>query len=320
MPRTSLIHCAAFAVLLSFHGKTLAQNRANDADGSDSYRLKLQVDEVVLTFHASDAQGLPVNDIKADEIKLWDNGKPPRRIVAFNALLDRPIRIGILIDSSESMTHTMPLNKAIAERYVQQLLRPKSDEAFVGDFGYTSETVQSWTNDPSLLLKSIRNVTVGRMNPIGGTAIFDAVFRACFYGFGKVDDPTATGNLILLFSDGEDNAGQTTLLEAHRACQRSNTTIYAFQVPPDSRQFSPVPKNLRELVEGTGGHLFPADDTDEAILNDLRTIESEIRNQYRQVYNPASLKRDGSFHEIEIQPPDRVATIEVRPGYYAPAQ
>jgi hypothetical protein len=63
--------------------------------------------------------------------------------------------------------------------------------------------------------------------------------------------------------------------------------------------------------------VFPADETPDAIWNDLKRIESEMRNQYRLVFTPANLKRDGAFHSIELQMPDRVDQVEVRSGYFA---
>jgi Ca-activated chloride channel homolog len=109
-----------------------------------------------------------------------------------------------------------------------------------------------------------------------------------------------------------------SLEEALGACQRSNTVIYAFRDEPDSSHYFTGPKLLAYLAPKTGGRVFPADDTEDSIWSDPKTIESEMRDQYRLVYSPASLKHDGSFHEIELQPPERVARIEVRSGYYAP--
>ena len=317
MCRTWIIRGVAVIVLFWYAWQTHAQTGPNAEQSSSIYKLKLSVDEVILTFHATDAHGLPINDLKPGEIKIFDNGIAPHRIVAFDSLIDRPVRAGILLDTSASMQQTLPGNRLVAQRYAQRFFRQQSDQAFVMDFGYSSEIAQSWTSDSSLLSQDIRNVKQGKMNPLGGTAVLDTIFRACFYGFGKVD-PTATGNFILLFSDGVDNASHTSLEEALGACQRSNTVIYAFRVPPDSDNYSTGPKLLADLTSKTGGRVFPADDTEDAIWNDLKTIESEIRNQYRLVYNPANLKHDGSFHEIELQPPDRVSSIEVRSGYYAP--
>lgn len=319
MPRICGICISVVTALVSCFSQAFAQSAPNTDGSAQNYTLKLPVDEVVLTFHASDAEGKPVNDIRSSEVRLWDNGAPPRRIVTFDALLDRALRVGILIDTSESMKPTLALNKAIAQRYIQRLFRRKSDDAFVEGFGSTSRTIQPWSDDPSLLRQGIQGARIGAMNPVGGTAVFDAIFRACFYGFSK-SNPTATGNIILLFSDGEDNAGQITIQEALRACQGSNTAIYAFYVPPQPGAALPGPKNLRALSSRTGGRVFFADDSEEAIWNDLTTIESEMRNQYRLVYKPANFKHDGSFHEIEIQPPDRVTRVEVRTGYFAPVR
>src|ERR1700722_11928804 len=189
---------AALAFLLSGWA-AIAQVANGDGHDTEDYKLKLAVDEVVLTFHASNAHGMPINDLKREEIRLRDNGEAPRRIVAFEVLTNRPMRAGILLDTSDSMQRALGLNKAIAEQYVKRLFRQQSDVAFVGDFGYASEISQAWTNDSSVLSRGIRDVREGRMNSVGGTALFDAIFRVCFYQFGKLD-PASTGNFILLFS------------------------------------------------------------------------------------------------------------------------
>lgn len=287
--------------------------------GRGGYRLKLPVDEVVVTFHAADAHGLPVNDLKQSEIKLWDNDLPPRRIVAFDSVLNRPIRVQILIDTSESMAGVLPRVKQIASMFAQRMFRQTTDRAQIVDFAYASAVAQPWTNNQQSLQRSISGLRQGARNPVPGTAIFNAIFQACYYGFGKAD-PVSTGNGILLFTDGEDTAGKVSSEEALRACQHSNVTIYAFRVRSATTLDSTGPKTLAELASKTGGRVFAEDDSDNAIWSDLTSIESEMRNEYRLVYDPANLKHDGSFHEIEIQPPDRVGRIQVRSGYFAPTQ
>ena len=281
---------------------------------SSSYKLSVTVDEVTLTFHAADAHGLPVNDLKLSELKVLDNEKPPRRILAFDSLQDFPIRAGILIDTSESMNEYLSSNRAIAIQYAQLLLRQQTDQAFVMDFGYVSRIIQPWTSDPVTLTNGVHKVIAGRANPLGGTALYDTIFRACFNEFGKIDT-AASGNFILLFSDGEDNASHTSLQEAVNICQHSNTAIYAFRAEPKSG-FSSGPKTLADLASQTGGRLFFDDDSEAGIYNDLRTIEADLRNQYRIIYNPAELKHDGSFRRIELRTPERVNSVNIRSGYY----
>ena len=296
---------------------SFAQTKPDSDQPQSGYTMRLSVDEVVLTFHATDSRGLPINDLKASEVRVVDNGAPPRRVISFESLVNRQIRAAVLLDTSESMQQGLATSKLVAEYFAENIFRQKSDQATVLDFGYASEFVQPWTDDQAALSRSIQNVRLGRMNPLPGTAIVDSVFRACFYGFNKVDS-SATGNFILLLSDGEDNAGRTSLEEALRACQRSNTVIYAFLFPSNPDRPSTGPHSLRDLATQTGGRVFPADDTPDAILKDLRIIESEIRNQYRLIYNPANLLHNGAFRPVELKLPDRVNKVVVRAGYFAP--
>ncbi len=281
------------------------------------YTLNASVDEVILTFHPTDAQGLPIHDLKADEVTIRDDALPPRRVVSFVSLQDRPIRAALLLDTSQSMQFALRTSKELASTFLKNTLREASDQAMIMEFGNSSDFLQSWTGDRLFLDRSIQNVRSGRMNPLPGTAIFDTVFRACFYGFKDVN-PGATGNFILLLSDGEDNAGHTSLDEALRACQRSNVAIYAFLIPDRAHHASTGSQTLRSLATQTGGQVFAADQTPETILSDLKIIESETRNQYRIVYNPAAFRHDGKFRTIQLHLPDRVAGVVVRSGYLAP--
>ena len=103
-----IIRGVAVVAILSLSGQGEAQPRPDTDQGSGTYSLKLSVDEVVLTFHATDTHGLPINDLKVDEFRLLDNGVAPRRIVAFDPLVDRSVRAGILLDTSESLERALP--------------------------------------------------------------------------------------------------------------------------------------------------------------------------------------------------------------------
>ena len=307
--------------LLAFalcNGARCADAQANAAarQSAAAYSLSVSVNEVSLSFHAADVHGLPVNDVKLDELSLLDNGKPPRRIVAFGSLRDFPIRAGFLMDTSESMEGYLPRNRAIAIEYAQRLLRQQTDQAFVMDFNTQSGVTQPWASNTALLTAGLRSFVANERSHSGGTAIFDAVYRACLNQFGRLDR-TGTANFILLFSDGEDNASMASVRDAIDVCQRSNTAIYVFRAQPEDG-FSSGPKTLAELAAKSGGRVFYDDDSDEEIYKDLRVIEADLRDQYRLVYNPAELKHDGSFHRIALLGPERVASIVVRAGYYAP--
>jgi Ca-activated chloride channel family protein len=275
------------------------------------YHLSVSVDEVILTFHAADAHGLPVNDLKLSDLTLLDNGIPPAKILDFQLQQNFPIRAGILIDTSTSMSAHRFRDQSIATQYAQQLLRQQTDQAFVTHFDRTSHAIQSWTSSPAALTAAIHTTTHG--DPIGGTALFDTLYAACRYQFGEIDH-RSSGNFILLFSDGEDNASFLDLETAVDMCQRTNTAIYAFSPNPSS----PGIPTLAQLTAQTGGALFHDDASAADIFTDLRTIESNLRNQYRLVFRPAALAHDSAFHPIVLATPDRVATLTIRAGYYAP--
>lgn len=318
-----LAYAVVFSLLPLCAGSAVAECQASEQQSARptdaaSGPLRVNVDEVVVTFNAIDSNGLPVPDLKAGELRIRDNGVAPRRIVAFDQLTDRPLRVGVLLDTSESMQPALSSSKAIAEEFIKQLFRPAVDAAFVASFATASDVLQKWSGDPASVAVAVQTATQ-KANRLPGTALFNAVFQACSSSFMSVD-PTATGNLLLLFSDGEDNSGLTTSDEAARACQKSNTQVFAFLSTSSPGRASTGPKTLRDLASKTGGEVFEAADSNDALWHDLQQVESEMRNQYRLVYNPAELKHDGAFHEIELQTPDRVSRVVVRSGYYAPSR
>jgi VWFA-related protein len=290
-----------------------------DADAATSYRLAVPVDEVVLTFHATDAHGLPVNDLKAEELTLLDNGKPAKKIVEFRSSGNRAIRAGLIVDTSESMMKHLGSDRGIAIQYAERLLRQQTDQAFVMEFERVTRILQPWSSDPKLLTAGVGAIALGGGRPYSGTAIFDTLYRACRYQFGAIDS-AASGNFILLFSDGEENASSMSLKDAVDMCQRSNTSIYAFRADHAEGAGSTGPETLAELTQQTGGRVFHDDGTEDEIYQDLRTIEEDLRSEYRLVYRPAAFKHDGAFHSIVLEVPDRVSRVAIRSGYYAPVR
>lgn len=288
-----------------------------DLQNAKSYGLSVSVDEVLLTFHAADTHGLPINDLKLEELSLVDNGKPPRKILSFQSVRDLPLRAGILIDTSESMQQDLAGNQAISIKYLQRLVRQPTDLAFVMKFGPVAEIAQAWTGDSNALAAGIRRFTATRTSHLHGTALFNAVYQACLNQFGHIDR-AGSGNFILLFSDGEDNAGNTSLKNVIDQCQHTNTAIYAFRTDTKVSFGSAGPKILADLASQSGGRVFNANESDAEIDSDLRMIEANLRNQYRLIYRPAELAHDGSFHRISLRAPERVDNIVIRSGYYAP--
>ncbi len=306
------------AICMLFGLRTAGQTSSATEQSAASFHLNVAVDEVSLTFHAADAHGLPVNDLKLGELSILDNGTAPMRVLVFQALENLPIRAGILMDISESMNANRGVDRAIAIQYVQQLLRQETDQAFVINFERLATIGPGWTNNPYELANGIRNRDVGESRRVHreGTAIFDTVYEACLNQFGHLENAT-TGNFILLFTDGEDNASRIPIEKAVDICQRANTAIYAFRPAPNFGDAAGA-KMLTELTTKTGGRMFYDDDSQTEIDKNLRSIEANLRTQYRLIYGPAELKADGSFHRIELKTPPRVESVTIRSGYYSP--
>src|SRR5882724_1456699 len=200
MPQPRILCSLLISVVFANVGRTDAQTSIAEQQSAQSYGLRVSVDEVILTFHAADAQGLAINDLKLDELTLSDNGKPPRKILAFQSLQDLPLRAGILIDTSDSMAQDLTSDAVISTKYTQRLLHRPTDQAFILKFGALSEITQPWTSDTNALAAGIRRFAATRTNQIRGTALLNAIYQACLNQFGHIDHP-GTGNFILLFSE-----------------------------------------------------------------------------------------------------------------------
>jgi VWFA-related protein len=274
---------------------------------------------VSVPFHVADFHGVAIADLTLADMRITDNGKAPKQIVSFEVYRDLPIRGGVLIDTSRSVLENLRRNQQISTDYVRQFMRRtagngQNDEAFVMRFDFETRLVQDWTADGDVLAASIRNVAADHESRLGGTAIYDAVYTACRDQFGKVANG-ATGNFLLLFSDGLDNASHTRIEDDVDICQQTNTAIYIFSGAAKS-MFIEGQRTLTDLAEQTGGRIF-FEQTTSGVRDDLRLMEANLRTQYRLVYKPAKLKADGTFHRIKLESPSRGGVITARSGYYA---
>jgi Ca-activated chloride channel homolog len=316
MPRHRRKYSTRLSVMLSMISilpVAIPQTAKAPATAADPYTLNVAVDAVSLTFHAADFHGTPMDDLKLDDLRILDSGKKPRRIVSFEVHHNLPVRFGILMDTSRSMLEYLHRNQAIANEYVTQLLHKQTDRAFLMRFDSETRVLLDWTGDGDVLTASLHNVASDHASRLGGTALFDSIYKACRDQFGTAS-PLA-GNFILLFTDGIDNVSHARLDDDIDICQKANTAIYIFSAEPKSF-FSNGQKTLNELAAQTGGVIF-FDQTQQTIWNDLRVIDANLRSQYRLVYKPGNLKRDGSFHRIKLDSPTRGGVIIARSGYYA---
>ncbi len=297
--------------LLPWTGGTAQAPDAED----QAYKLSVAVEEVNLTFHAVDGQGRPVTDLAASDVEVFDGGRRPRQIMSFEGLTRLPVRAGLLFDTSRSVLGDLGKSQQVASLYATQLLTRETDRAFVMRFDSESKVTQAWTSRTEDLVNSVRLVAADHASRMGGTILFDALYRAC-RDMWDARETVATGNFILLFTDGVDNASHSHPEEVVSMCQRRRTSIYVVASGSRSR-FDQGQKTLEGLARESGGEVFFARTEAEAEA-DLRSIDGMVRSQYRLVYKPPAMKRNGAFHPVRVRCKARCAEVVGVSGYYAP--
>jgi len=307
--RTILVLLIGILCSLAFCLAQVTQSTPKDP----AYTFHIPADEISLRFHASDGNGKPMTQLTVADLKLSDNGKVQTHIVTLQSLEDLPIRAGFLFDISASVLKDMDFYQSVIQIYASRLLRRGVDQGFVMQFDTDTHVTQNWTGLDSAIATGAGAIgpRPDRYAPL--TAIFDSLYTTCRDQWTQQAEPT--GNFILMFTDGEDDASHAYLSEAVDMCQRRHVAIYVIDRSRSSRG-SDSYKTLNDLARQTGGRVF-IHPREADLWPDLQMMEAEQRNQYLLVYKPSELKADGSFHGIRLQSVVPGAHIAARSGYYA---
>jgi Ca-activated chloride channel homolog len=133
---------------------TTADESGDDPQPIETYRKT--VDLVPVIFTVTDKHGKFVKDLKQDQFKILDNNRPPKQVLSFEAQTDLPLRVGMLIDASNSIRDRFLFEQQASEQFLQAIIRSQTDKAFVLAFDEVSEVTQDFTNDVSKLTAGIR--------------------------------------------------------------------------------------------------------------------------------------------------------------------
>jgi Ca-activated chloride channel homolog len=275
--------------------------------------IKKRVDEVNVLFIATDKHGKFVRNLDAKDFAILDDHKPPQSIVNFRRETDLPIEMGLLIDTSGSVRGRFDFEQDAAVTFLQNTVRPNFDKAFVVGFNGQSKMMQSFTDNAALL-----SAAVHRLQDGGGTALYDAIYRACHDNLIKDREDHPSRRAIVVVSDGEDNQSEFSEAQAIEMAQRAEVIIYAISTD-DSGLVLRGDKVLQRIADATGGRaFFPFKMKD--IKNSFSAIEDELRSQYIVSYHPADFEADGRYRPIEITALKKDLQVRSRRGYYAPRQ
>jgi Ca-activated chloride channel homolog len=286
---------------------------SDDPQSGALLTIHKRVDEVNVLFIATDKHGRFVRDLNEEDFAILDDHKPPQSILNFKRETDLPLHLGLLIDVSGSVNSRFDFEQEAAVSFLQHSLRGGYDKAFVVGFNKQSQLAQDFTDNVVLLSAGIH-----RLHDGGGTALYDAVYRACKEKFLKDRPDRPVRKAIIIVSDGEDNQSEFSRAQAIEMAQRAEVIIYAISTD-DSGLILRGDRNLEQLAEATGGRaFFPYKMKD--VTHSYASIEDELRSQYVVSYKPADFDADGRFRSIEISALKKDLQVRARKGYFAPQQ
>ena len=282
-----------------------------DADQEAAATIVKTVNEVNVIFTVTDRHGRFIKDLKREDFKVLDDNKPPAAVSSFSSQTDLPLRVGLLIDASSSIRDRFKFEQEAAIGFLNQMVRPGSDQAFVLGFDAVSEVTQEFTDDTNRLAHGIR-----MLRPGGGTALYDAIYSACHERLAQARGRGPVRRAIILLSDGEDNQSRYTREQAVEMAQRAEVIVYVI-----STNISGIKtrgdKVLERFADATGGRIFFPLKMDD-VTTAFSQIEAELRSQYAVSYRPADLMADGRFRPISIESLRKGLRVRCRRGYYAP--
>jgi VWFA-related protein len=275
--------------------------------------IKKRVDEVNLLFIATDKHGKFVRNLNESDFNILDDHKPPQSIVNFRRETDLPIQLGLLIDTSGSVRSRFDFEQEAAIGFLDSTIRQNFDKAFVMGFSSKTDITQDFTDDAKLLAGGVHSLHDG-----GGTALYDAIYKACQSKLAKNDADHPVRRAIVVVSDGEDNQSDVSEGQAIEMAQRAEVLIYAISTD-DSGLILRGDRILQQLADATGGRaFFPFKIKD--MKSSFSAIEEELRSQYVISYHPADFEADGKYRPIEITSLKKDLQVRARKGYYAPRQ
>jgi VWFA-related protein len=272
-------------------------------------RIQVRVELVNVLATVTDKKNLLVTDLIKDDFRVFEDGKP-QEIRFFSRETDLPLRIGLLIDTSNSIRGRLHFEQEAAIDFLNAVLRPDKDLAFVVAFDVDHEVVQDYTDDIEKISMAISHLKAG-----GVTSLFDAVYFSCQEKLSSFPPPEGyVRRVMIVLSDGEDNRSVHTEEEALSIAQRVEVTV--FTISTSRGEGGKGDKVLDRLANATGGRAFFEAGN---LAANFEEIARELRSQYSLAYVSTNSAHDGTFRKITIQPVRKNLRVRARPGYFAPS-
>ena len=286
---------AAVALLLS------AQKQNDEA--------VFRTDTNLVMLHATvvDKNGRLLTDLPQNAFQVFENGVE-QKIKIFKRE-DVPVSMGLIVDNSGSMRDKRQKVEASALALVKASNR--DDEVFVVNFNDEPFLDSDFTNDIKVLEQSL-----AKIDSRGGTAMRDAIRVSIDHEKQKAKRDK---KVLLVITDGNDNASMISQEALVKAAQQSEILIYAIGLlsEEERREARRAKRALDTLTEATGGQsYYPKELSD--VEKICHQVAHDIRNQYIIAYTPTNAALDGTFRQVRVAAngPGR-PVVRTRTGYYA---
>src|SRR5271165_3502695 len=294
-------------------GQTAAPANSGKSESDEAVTtITKTVNEVRVVFTVTDRHGRYIKDLQKNDFRVIDDQKPAE-LRSFRSETDLPLQVGLLVDASNSVRDRFKFEQEAAIEFLNAIVRPHYDKAFVVGFDATPEVTQDFTDSTENLSSGVRMLRAG-----GGTAMYDALYFACRDKLLKQEQTGPVRRAIILLSDGEDNLSHVTREEAIDMAERADAIVYTISTNISGMK-GKGDKVLERIAEATGGRaFFPFQMRD--VSHSFLSIQEELRSQYAVAYKPDNFVADGRYRTIEIFAQDRNLKVRTRKGYYAPKQ
>ena len=267
-------------------------------------------DLVVVHATVEDGRGAAVPGLQRDDFIVYEDNRP--QAVSFFSSTDAPATIGLLVDNSTSMVSKRDRVVAAAVQFAE--LSNPDDEIFV--LAFNEEVREAWA--PRVIEESdvsvLRATLLNRISARGQTALYDAIDGALL----RLQNARHTRQVIVIISDGSDNASRIKIDDMLASIKSSSAMIYSV-VLQDPVDRDGNPRLLKRLSTDTGGESFTPKDTDD-IPGALAHIARDIRATYTLGYVSTNQARDGTLRKLRVvarHPDGRRLKVQTRGGYLA---
>jgi Ca-activated chloride channel family protein len=276
----------------------------------DKYIFRAEAQEVVLHATVVDQHQRLVTNLNKNDFTVYEDGQQ-QEITKFYQE-DIPVSLGILIDNSGSMRDKRQAVNTSALDLVKSS-NPK-DEVFIVNFSDEAIIDTDLTNDVSKMQEGLQQI-----DSRGGTALYDAVVASADYLAKKGKEEK---KVLLVVTDGEDNASTDTLEQAVRRVQNDNgPVIYTIGILGGDHE-KRAKRALEALALQTGGVAFFPKDLGE-VDQIARAVARDIRNQYSIFYRSTRPQEQGGYRQVKVDahaPGYGRLQVRTRTGYYANQQ